>query len=479
MPKKNSTTQQPTGPQSPNISRRSVLSSLGAGVAALGVGVGSTDIVKATNPSALSIDPNDWSVEPDEGSVSDASTPPYGHTGSHPYGINLSYDGPSSTAWESYSTTAKKTEDVDLKWEYSGNHAYYGAEAGVRISVNNDTTYLVGPWESVSGSFDRSGEITLSLNKGDEITVEFAGERGDYYNYYHGTLTLVPLHTNHSHGSSGHINHADSWSSSGPGTHNVSSGDNVVKFSYDSDDYRWQTWEYETTAQDDAEFDVDWNYDGHHSWWSAEAAAYIEVNGHRTKLAERETRGSFSASGKTRISVREGDTIRVILRGDHFDWSRIMRGTFTATLSKVGEGSPEPPEPSGPIKYTAESWSDSGPGAHSVSSGDNSVGFSYDYDDSPGTWEYETTAQGDADLVLDWNYQGNHADYIPRATASIYVNGERTELVDRNPRGPFSESGKTRISVSEGDTVRVQIYGYNYAYLEGLEGTFTATFSEV
>jgi len=332
-------TKQSTDEQSISTSRRSVLSTVGAGVAALGVGVGSTGSVKATNPSALSIDPNDWSVEPRNGSVSDASTTPYGHTGAHPYGINLSYDGPSPTAWESYSTTAKKTEDVDLKWEYSGNHAYYGAETGVRISVNGDKTYLVGPYESTDGSFDFSGELTLSLEKGDEISVEMNGQGGRYWNNYYGTLTLVPLHTNPSHGSSKpskSVSHdAGSWSDSGPGSHDISSGDTTVEFTYDGNDYWWETWDYETTAQSDATLEVDWDYEGHHSWFWSAAEAYIEVNGDRQRLVDEGVDGNFSFSGRTKLSVSKGDTVRVILKGRHFDWSRIKRGTFNATFSEV------------------------------------------------------------------------------------------------------------------------------------------------
>ena len=342
---------------------------------------------------------------------------------------------------------------------------------------------------------DDSLTQTVSLNKGESETVTFNWEYGDVSDHMPDTYTTagtkefgvmkegdqssvkrIGVNINEaSVGPSVGLTDADSWSSSGPGTHDVSTGDTGIKFTYDSNDYLRHTWEYETTAQSDAYLEVDWNYEGHHSWFWADADAYIEVNGDRTKLTDTGGSGAFSASGTTEISVNKGDTVRVVLEGFHYDWSRTMRGTFSIT--DVSRVEPEPIEHA-ITEHATDSWGSSGPGTHDVSTGDTGIKFTYDSNDYSSQWEYETTAQSDTDLEVDWNYEGHHSWYYAAADAYIEVNGDRTKLTDKETHGSFSASGKTRISVSKGDTVRVILQGRHYDWSKIMRGTFTASFSE-
>jgi len=306
---------------------------VGAGVAALGVGVGSTGSVKAASGTPFPTDPSEWSVstskpEDTEINVSSAGS-----------GISCDFteNSVASETFE-YSTTATETGTVDLDWMTSGWSTEYTTYFEASISVNGHKTELLHRYKR-RDALDGSGQTTLSINEGDEITVRVqAGGINGYYGYTGGTISgsleLTP--GNSGQGSSEAISHAaGSWSDSGPGSHDISSGDTTVEFTYDGNDYWWETWDYETTAQSDATLEVDWSYEGHHSWYWAAAEAYIEVNGDRQRLVDEGVDGNFSFSGRTKLSVSKGDTVRVILKGRHFDWSRIKRGTFNATFSEV------------------------------------------------------------------------------------------------------------------------------------------------
>jgi hypothetical protein len=329
-------TKKSTDEQSISTSRRSVLSTVGAGVAALGVGVGSTGSVKAESGTAISIDPNAWNATYPNGSQADE--PWYDGA------VELEYDKSRGGLWE-FTTTATKTEEISLRWTYAPNHrkwdAYWNrvnSNVEASISIDGDKTTLTEV-EDHWGYESFGGSITRSIEKGDEIVVKAGDTTGPVsggYNDVSGTVHLEPESLSSTTSSPRLVDHdAGSWSDSGPGSHDISSGDTYVEFTYDSDDYWWQTWEYEATAQSDGTVDVDWSYDGNHSWYRAKAEAYIEVNNAETKLVDKGTNGKFSASGKTRISVSEGDTVRVTLRGHHYDWSKHMSGTFNATFSEV------------------------------------------------------------------------------------------------------------------------------------------------
>ena len=332
-------TKQSTDEQSISTSRRSVLSTVGAGVAALGVGVGSTGSVKAESGTPMPLQPSKWSLE--EGREDLASISEESGT------ITFSYDNDTASGNKYYMTaTATKTGEFDVVWNYSGNHGTYGAGAAASIAAikpsGSQTEWNLEPTagihEDVEDQFEFSGRRTISVDKGDTIRVQLSGSRGYWSADYNGELSLTPKN-NVSSGarSSDIISHAaSSWNSSGPGTHSVSGGDNSVEFTYDTNELWWQTWEYKTTVQYDGYIEVDWEWTGNHSWWWAKAEAYLEINGHQTRIVDEDVEGPFSESARiiSDIPVSKGDTVRVILKGRNWDWwNRTIEGTFKATFS--------------------------------------------------------------------------------------------------------------------------------------------------
>ena len=159
----NQKTQQSTNEHSISTSRRSVLSTVGAGVAALGVGVGSTGSVKAASGTPFPTDPSEWSVstskpEDTEINVSSAGS-----------GISCDFteNSVASETFE-YSTTATETGTVDLDWMTSGWSTEYTTYFEASISVNGHKTELLHRYKR-RDALDGSGQTTLSINEGDEI----------------------------------------------------------------------------------------------------------------------------------------------------------------------------------------------------------------------------------------------------------------------------------------------------------------------
>jgi len=492
-------TKQSTDEQSISTSRRSVLSTVGAGVAALGVGIGSTGSVTAASGTPLPLKPSEWRLV--RGSQNEMSISSEEGTVNFSYATEYKSTDP-MREYQLYATVTKAGE-FDLDWNYSGHHGQLGTSAGATITIYDSSfrtrreltlVDTVNGNQSADGNFEFIGSETISVEKGDKIGVDLSGSDGDDTDNFNGELSLTPKTGDTGQGSSQGstspkaISHAaDSWNSSGPGNHNISGGGNNVEFTYDGNDYWWETWDYETTAQSNATLDVNWSYEGNHSWYWAAAEAYVQVNGNRQRLVEEGTNGNFSTSGKTQISVNKGDTVRVILKGRHFDWSRIKEGRFSVSFSETGDSPPADDKVPELIDHKADSWKSAGPDKHKVndksrsvqSAGTGSIELVYG---TGGTgskmWTYKTTAQSDADLKLDWSYGANHGYFATEANAYIEVNGQRTTLIEAGGREVakgFGAEGRDRISVSEGDTVRVILEGGTYSR-GGMDGSLSVTF---
>jgi hypothetical protein len=99
----------------------------------------------------------------------------------------------------SFSTTAGSTGTRNLKYEYTGFHAYFQVTAFLRAFVTHEgvTTHTslvsAGPVNcctSPSGGFAYVGRVTLNVQSGDTYGFEFGGSNGDSNNDLEGTLTI-------------------------------------------------------------------------------------------------------------------------------------------------------------------------------------------------------------------------------------------------------------------------------------------------
>ena len=134
------------------------------------------------------------------------------------------------------------------------------------------------------------------------------------------------------------------WQKTGPGTTSITPASGPAcnaTFSYDHtpSSYNWETWQFQTTAAQTETFSFDWEYKGCHSWYKTEARAYVFADGPSGPTTTTLYSGSgwcgFSASGSSSIQVNKGYSFGFIVKGKHFDSSRILRGSL-----KISDSTP-------------------------------------------------------------------------------------------------------------------------------------------
>ena len=127
------------------------------------------------------------------------------------------------------------------------------------------------------------------------------------------------------------------WDTSGPGTTSITPMSGAAcsaTFSYDHtpSTYNWETWQFETTAAQTETLSFDWEYSGCHSWFHSKAQAYVFADGPSGRTTKTLYSGGgcgFSANGSSSIQVNNGYSFGFIVKGKHYDYSRILRGSLT------------------------------------------------------------------------------------------------------------------------------------------------------
>lgn len=272
--------------------------------------------------------------------------------------FNLSPTAPAvgdTVTFDASSSTVPNSQITSYEWDFTGNGTVDASGETVQYTYQTVGKYNVEL--TVTDGNDKIGTATKTISVVDDDSGNSSLSRFDTNNNgeidFSEVIDAIAAHNSgtqiggkdvgfqdviaviraHNSTPTDTFTDPNSWSSSGPDTHDVSPRDDGIEFSYDYSGVpaSSQTWEYETTVETDGTLEVSWQYDGNHSWYRADADAYIEVNRDRTQLTDTGGDGQFSESGVTEISVNSGDTVRVVLEGYHFDRSEIMQGSFSIT----------------------------------------------------------------------------------------------------------------------------------------------------
>jgi hypothetical protein len=144
-----------------------------------------------------------------------------------------------------------------------------------------------------------------------------------------------------------------------------------------------------------------------------------------------------------------------------------------ADANLTGLDVPEQPAHSVSIA-AATAWTPSGPGTVTVVS-DGTAGdavMTYSLAGGSGLWDFETTADQTATVILPWSYTGVHvANTQAIARVHAIVNNVVVATLVLAGVDGFSFSGTYTFTVSAGDT-----YGFRFGGLSDI-GTLTGTFT--
>ncbi|MEA5385878.1 PKD domain-containing protein [Haloarculaceae archaeon H-GB11] len=160
---------------------------------------------------------------------------------------------------------------------------------------------------------------------------------------------------------------ASDWSSAGSGTHSVSdTADGGVELAWNNDGALYDgSWTYTTTATATETVEFDWTFQGHHSWYRADAKAYAFADGPggtTQVLLSDQGSGGFSDSGTASLPIYQGYAFGIRVTGYHFDSSRLMRGSFTLASSNVAPSAvlsaPSAVDEGAPVSLDASASSD-------------------------------------------------------------------------------------------------------------------------
>ena len=403
------------------------------------------------------------------------------------YDVDLGNPGPGVPERSAtYETIATSTGSVTLDWSWSGFHAFSRARGGLTIfarTAGGRRSERVVPIGSVFGNFNRSGSVTLNVERGMELGVVVTGSNFDRNSRLRGTISLSGL---------GNVRdfvgayEVQKWTDLG-----ISDGvTDLVPKAGRTDTMRYayavslpgggvsrRSAVLENTADRSGRMRFKWSWSGNHRFFSAVARLHARIEtptGVVTEdlLPNRSVSGSFQFSGTADFLVHRGRTVSLVVTGKNFDRESRINGAVTLTDFEILP----------PVDLALSRWTKSGISGGTTALAHDlvtpSAGAVFDYAVRLGsngvprrTTDFTMTAVDDGTIAFDWRYSGFHAFFQAEAVLEVVVNRTRTVLVDSTVSGNFGFSGDVEFRVRRGDSFGIRVGGENFDTNAQLRGS--------